>query len=180
RDLLHRRRFGAEGHRPEAGTAGWRENRGWQDRGGRQLPDFPARRLCRRRLHRHRRRPHRAIGGRRQARRACHRCLCEGEVMADLHCEIAGIESVNPFWLASAPPTDKYINAKRAFDAGWGGAVWKTVGIDPPVVNVTSRYGVHRDMNRGIVGINNIELISDRPLDENLREIAQLRKEYPD
>jgi len=100
--------------------------------------------------------------------------------MADLHCQIAGIESVNPFWLASAPPTDKYINVKRAFDAGWGGAVWKTVGIDPPVVNVTSRYGVHRDMNGAIVGLNNIELISDRPLDENLREIAQLRKEYPD
>ena len=100
--------------------------------------------------------------------------------MADLHCEIAGIESLNPFWLASAPPTDKYINVKRAFDAGWGGAVWKTVGIDPPVVNVTSRYGVHRDMARGIVGINNIELISDRPLDENLREIEQLRKEYPE
>jgi dihydropyrimidine dehydrogenase (NAD+) subunit PreA len=100
--------------------------------------------------------------------------------MADLHCQIAGIESVNPFWLASAPPTDKYINVKRAFDAGWGGAVWKTVGIDPPVVNVTSRYGVHRDMNRAIVGLNNIELISDRPLDDNLREIAQLRKEYPD
>ena len=100
--------------------------------------------------------------------------------MADLHCEIAGIESPNPFWLASAPPTDKYINVKRAFDAGWGGAVWKTVGIDPPVVNVTSRYGVHRDMARGIVGINNIELISDRPLDENLREIEQLRKEYPE
>ena len=100
--------------------------------------------------------------------------------MADLHCEIAGIESLNPFWLASAPPTDKYINVKRAFDAGWGGAVWKTVGIDPPVVNVTSRYGVHRDIARGIVGINNIELISDRPLDENLREIEQLRKEYPE
>lgn len=66
--------------------------------------------------------------------------------MIDLRCEIAGIESPNPFWLASAPPTDKYINVKRAFDAGWGGAVWKTVGIDPPVVNVTSRYGVHRDM----------------------------------
>jgi len=100
--------------------------------------------------------------------------------MVDLRCEISGIESPNPFWLASAPPTDKYINVKRAFDAGWGGAVWKTVGIDPPVVNVTSRYGVHRDMARGIVGINNIELISDRPLDENLREIEQLRREYPE
>jgi len=100
--------------------------------------------------------------------------------MADLSCTVGGVESINPFWLASAPPTDKYINVKRAFDAGWGGAVWKTLGTDPPVVNVTSRYGVHRDLGRGIVGINNIELISDRPLDDNLREIEQLRREYPD
>jgi dihydropyrimidine dehydrogenase (NAD+) subunit PreA len=100
--------------------------------------------------------------------------------MADLSCIIGGVKSVNPFWLASAPPTDKYINVKRAFDAGWGGVVWKTLGIDPPVVNASSRYGVHRDQARGIVGINNIELISDRPLEQNLREIEQLRREYPD
>ncbi|HXC54138.1 MAG TPA: NAD-dependent dihydropyrimidine dehydrogenase subunit PreA [Rhizomicrobium sp.] len=100
--------------------------------------------------------------------------------MADLSCTIGGVRSVNPFWLASAPPTDKYINVKRAFDAGWGGVVWKTLGIDPPVVNASSRYGVHRDQARGIVGINNIELISDRPLEQNLREIEQLRREYPE
>ncbi|MDE2133306.1 MAG: NAD-dependent dihydropyrimidine dehydrogenase subunit PreA [Alphaproteobacteria bacterium] len=100
--------------------------------------------------------------------------------MAELSCRIAGIDSVNPFWLASAPPTDKYVNVLRAFQAGWGGAVWKTLGNDPPVVNATSRYGVHRDQTRAIVGINNIELISDRPLDVNLREIERLRREWPD
>ncbi len=100
--------------------------------------------------------------------------------MADLRCSIAGIESINPFWLASAPPTDKQYNVERAFAAGWGGVVWKTLGVDPPVVNVTSRYGVHKDTGRGILGINNIELISDRPLDVNLREIEQVRKNWPD
>ena len=100
--------------------------------------------------------------------------------MTDLGCIIAGIESVNPFWLASAPPTDKKYNVERAFKAGWGGAVWKTLGIDPPVVNVTSRYGVHRSFDRSIIGINNIELISDRPLDVNLREIEEMRREWPD
>ncbi|MFK8012303.1 MAG: hypothetical protein AB8B80_09700, partial [Marinicellaceae bacterium] len=96
-----------------------------------------------------------------------------------LKCNIAGIESINPFWLASAPPTDKYINVVRAFEAGWGGVVWKTLGEDPAVVNVSSRYGVHK--NRGnIVGINNIELISDRPLQTNLDEIIRVRKEWPD
>ena len=100
--------------------------------------------------------------------------------MADLGCTIAGIESINPFWLASAPPTDKYYNVVRAFEAGWGGVVWKTLGEDPPVVNASSRYGVHHDSGRGVIGINNIELISDRPLDVNLREIEQCRKEWPD
>ncbi len=100
--------------------------------------------------------------------------------MADLRCVIAGIESINPFWLASAPPTDKQYNVERAFAAGWGGVVWKTLGVDPPVVNVSSRYGVHKDTGRGILGINNIELISDRPLDVNLREIEQVRKNWPD
>ncbi|MEM1102985.1 MAG: NAD-dependent dihydropyrimidine dehydrogenase subunit PreA [Pseudomonadota bacterium] len=100
--------------------------------------------------------------------------------MADLGCVIAGVESVNPFWLASAPPTDKKYNVVRAFEAGWGGAVWKTLGADPPVVNVTSRYGVHRSHDGKVLGINNIELISDRPLDVNLREIEETRREWPD
>jgi len=100
--------------------------------------------------------------------------------MADLKCLIAGIESINPFWLASAPPTDKYINVVRAFEAGWGGVVWKTLGEDPAVVNVSSRYGVHKNNHQEIVGINNIELISDRPLQTNLDEIRQVRKEWPE
>jgi dihydropyrimidine dehydrogenase (NAD+) subunit PreA len=99
--------------------------------------------------------------------------------MADLSCTVAGIKSINPFWLASAPPTDKYINVVRAFEAGWGGVVWKTLGVDPPVINVSSRYGVHKNNNQ-IIGINNIELISDRPLQVNLDEIKRVRKEWPD
>ena len=65
--------------------------------------------------------------------------------MADLSCDFVGIRSPNPFWLASAPPTDKAYNVNRAFEAGWGGVVWKTLGFDPPVVNVdyqTSLPGV--------------------------------------
>ncbi len=99
--------------------------------------------------------------------------------MVDLKCRIAGIDSINPFWLASAPPTDKKYNVARAFEAGWGGVVWKTLGIDPPVVNMSSRYSAHLDANRGIIGINNIELISDRPLEVNLQEIREIRKEWP-
>ena len=48
--------------------------------------------------------------------------------MADIRNDFVGIKSPNPFWLASAPPTDKEYNVVRAFKAGWGGVVWKTLG----------------------------------------------------
>ena len=75
----------------------------------------------------------------------------------------AGIKSPNPFWLASAPPTNCGEQIMRAFDAGWGGAVWKTIG--EPVVNVSSRYSSIDWNGQRMMGFNNIELISDRPVD---------------
>jgi dihydropyrimidine dehydrogenase (NAD+) subunit PreA len=100
--------------------------------------------------------------------------------MADLATTFAGIRSPNPFWLASAPPTDKAYNVVRAFEAGWGGVVWKTLGEDPPIVNTCSRYGAVRYNGSPFAGFNNIELITDRPLEINLREIRQVKREWPD
>ena len=100
--------------------------------------------------------------------------------MADIFCDFAGIRSPNPFWLASAPPTDKAYNVNRAFEAGWGGVVWKTLGLDPHVVNVSSRYGAVQWNGQRIAGLNNIELITDRPLQINLDEIRQIKRSWPD
>jgi len=101
--------------------------------------------------------------------------------MADLTTEFLGVRSPNPFWLASAPPTDKAYNVNRAFEAGWGGAVWKTLGEDPPIVNVSGpRYGAIHSNDRRVIGFNNIELITDRPLQTNLDEIRQIKKTWPD
>ena len=100
--------------------------------------------------------------------------------MADLRCTIAGVKSPNPFWLASAPPTDKEYNVVRAFKAGWGGVVWKTLGEDPPIVNTCSRYGAMSLIGLRMVGFNNIELITDRPLDLNLQEIKRVKRDWPD
>ena len=100
--------------------------------------------------------------------------------MADLSSEFLGIKCINPFWLASAPPTDKAYNVIRAFEAGWGGVVWKTLGEDPAPINVSSRYGVHYGQNRQVLGFNNIELITDRSLQINLDEITQVKKDWPD
>ena len=101
--------------------------------------------------------------------------------MADLRSTFAGIKSPNPFWLASAPPTDKAYNVRRAFEAGWGGVVWKTLGEDPPIVNVSGpRYGAVFGNDRRLIGFNNIELITDRPLGVNLNEIREIKREWPD
>ena len=102
--------------------------------------------------------------------------------MADLRTTFAGIPSPNPFWLASAPPTDKAYNVHRAFEAGWGGVVWKTLGEEgPPVVNVNGpRYGALLTPDRKMLGFNNIELITDRPLQLNLQEIRQVKRAWPD
>src|SRR5580698_8304381 len=100
--------------------------------------------------------------------------------MADLRTKFCGIASPNPFWLASAPPTDKAYNVARAFKAGWGGVVWKTLGEDPPIVNVSSRYGGISYNGVRIAGFSNIELITDRPLQVNLDEIKQIKRDWPD
>ncbi len=99
--------------------------------------------------------------------------------MVDLSINFAGIQSPNPFWLASAPPTDKAYNVERAFRAGWGGAVWKTLGEDPPIVNTASRYGAISYKGLRVAGFNNIELITDRPLQVNLDEITSVKKRWP-
>jgi len=98
--------------------------------------------------------------------------------MADLSINFAGIRSPNPFWLASAPPSNSGMQVHRAFEAGWGGAVWKTIGA--PVLNVSNRYGAWHYGDQKMLAINNVELISDRPLEVNLREIAEVKRAWPD
>ncbi len=100
--------------------------------------------------------------------------------MADLTTNFIGITSPNPFWLASAPPTDKEYNVVRAFEAGWGGVVWKTLGEDPPIVNTCSRYGAVSYNGARVAGFSNIELITDRPLHVNLDEIRRVKRNWPD
>ena len=102
--------------------------------------------------------------------------------MADLSTVFAGIRSPTPSWLASAPPTDKAYNVNRAFEAGWGGVVWKTLGEEgPPIVNVSGpRYGALHTPDRRLIGFNNIELITDRDLHLNLREIKEVKRNWPD
>lgn len=97
--------------------------------------------------------------------------------MADLSVNFAGIHSPNPFWVASAPPANTAYQCHRAFEAGWGGLVWKTIG--DPIVNVSSRYSSLDIAGNRMVGFNNIELISDRSIETNFKEIKECKKRWP-
>ncbi len=97
--------------------------------------------------------------------------------VADLSINLGGIRAPNPFWVASGPPANTAYQAHRAFDAGWGGVVWKTIG--QPIVNVSSRYSALPHGREKIMGLNNIELISERSPESNFREIAEVKKRWP-
>ncbi|MEO5937147.1 MAG: NAD-dependent dihydropyrimidine dehydrogenase subunit PreA [Terriglobales bacterium] len=97
--------------------------------------------------------------------------------MPNLEIDFCGVKSPNPFWLASGPPANTAYQVMKAFDEGWGGAVWKTIG--DPIINVSSRYGAIDLKKERMMGLNNIELISDRPIEDNFREIAQVKRSFP-
>jgi len=97
--------------------------------------------------------------------------------MPDLSINFCGVRSPNPFWLASGPPTNTGYQVMKAFDAGWGGAVWKTIG--EPIINTASRYGSIDYKHERMIGLNNIELISDRSIETNFREISEVKKRFP-
>ena len=109
----------------------------------------------------------------------------------DLSVSFTGIRFENPFMLASAPPTESESNILRAFEAGWGGVVTKTIGMHP-VVNVAgpkTKFLRHNpesatlSMNRGRTGVLhsswNWELISDKPLDWWLPRIRRIKTAFP-
>jgi dihydropyrimidine dehydrogenase (NAD+) subunit PreA len=97
--------------------------------------------------------------------------------MADLSINLGGIKSPNPFWVASGPPSNTAYQAHRAFEAGWGGIVWKTIG--DAIVNTSSRYSALSVGTVRMAGFNNIELTSDRSPETNFREIAEVKQRWP-
>jgi dihydropyrimidine dehydrogenase (NAD+) subunit PreA len=98
--------------------------------------------------------------------------------MSDLKINMCGIKSPNPFWLASGPPTNTGDQIMRAFDAGWGGAVWKTIGEAPK--NVSPRLSAIDCNGKKNLGINNIEVLTNRPIEVNFKEMAEVKKRYPE
>src|ERR1051325_4448226 len=111
---------------------------------------------------------------------------------ADLSTVFTGIRFRNPFLLASAPPTESDSNIMRAFEAGWGGVVTKTIGLHP-VVNVKGpktkflradaesyKLSMKKRPNSALHSSWNWELISDKPLDWWIGRLARIKKAYPE
>jgi dihydropyrimidine dehydrogenase (NADP+) len=107
---------------------------------------------------------------------------CSNQAGPDLSVTVNGIKFANPFVTGSGPPGTNYAVMKKAFDEGWGGVVAKTVSLDSEKVkNVTPRYAKLRAQDsRQVIGWENIELISDRPLEVMLDDFKRLKMEYPD
>ncbi|MEL6522862.1 MAG: tRNA-dihydrouridine synthase [Pseudomonadota bacterium] len=112
--------------------------------------------------------------------------------MNRLATKFTGLEFVNPFVLASAPPTESKRKILKAFEAGWGGVVTKTIGLHP-VENVAGpktifqrvsevKPYVSRNKRPGTVSHSswNWELISDQPLDQWLPDLKEIKETYPD
>jgi dihydroorotate dehydrogenase len=113
--------------------------------------------------------------------------------MADLSTVFTGIRFPNPFMLASAPPTESESNILRAFEAGWGGVVTKTIGLHQ-VVNVrgprttfvrsddggAGRLSISKRPGSTVVASWNWELISDKPLDWWLGRLSSIKRAFPD
>jgi len=95
----------------------------------------------------------------------------------DLRVNYLGVTLDSPFVLASAPPTANGEMIRRAFHAGWAGAVIKTM-IREPVKNLRNRFTVFR-MGGTITGFENLELLSELPPDAWFRAIADLKAEFP-
>jgi dihydropyrimidine dehydrogenase (NAD+) subunit PreA len=111
--------------------------------------------------------------------------------MADTSVVFTGVKFENPFLLSSAPPTESENNIRRAFDAGWGGVVVKTIGLHP-VVNVygartkfirttpeTNEISMKKRAGAALHSSWNWELISDKPLEWWIPVIQRLKADYP-
>lgn len=112
--------------------------------------------------------------------------------MADLTTTFTGIRFPNPFLLASAPPTESESNIARAYEAGWGGVVTKTIGLHP-VTNVRgpktrflradsggTRISMAKRPDTTLMASWNWELISDKPLDWWLPKLGAIKRAWPD
>jgi len=104
------------------------------------------------------------------------------EFMATLKTTVDGLTLPNPFVIGSGPPGTNLNVIVKAFQEGWGAVIAKTISLDASkVVNVTPRYAkLHSADGKEIIGWENIELISDRPMKIWEEEFKKCKDQFPD
>ena len=98
----------------------------------------------------------------------------------DLSVNFCGVDFLNPFMLSSSPVSNTGEMVGRAFDAGWSGVAFKTIATgDTPITHPSPRMHGYNYEGKRLVGLQNVEQVSDRPLKDNLADIAYLKKGWP-
>ena len=99
----------------------------------------------------------------------------------DLSVTMCGVRFENPFLLSSSPVSNCAEMIERAYERGWSGVCYKTLNSDRvPIVHPSPRMNGYDYEGKRLVGLQNVEMISDRPLRDNLADILYLKKKYPD
>ncbi len=93
----------------------------------------------------------------------------------DLSIEFLGVKCENPFFLSSSPVCSNYDMIAKAFDTGWAGVFYKTIGIFLPN-ECSPRFDIARKEGTPWTGFKNMEQISDKPLETNLEYLRRLKK----
>ncbi len=97
----------------------------------------------------------------------------------DLSVEFCGVKLENPFILAPSPSTDQLERLIQAFDAGWAGAVLKTVAVDSSIVSRVFPLVMSIDQSGAFIGLQNIDLVSEHSVEEVEQTVRTLKKRYP-
>lgn len=101
-------------------------------------------------------------------------------VKKDLSVNFLGVKFDNPFCLASSPVGNCYDMCKKAYEVGFGGVVFKTIGPKSYFIDeVSPRFDKLDKESTGFVGFKNMEQIAEHPLEENLEDLRRLKRDFP-
>ena len=101
-------------------------------------------------------------------------------IKKDLSIDFLGVHFDNPFCLSSSPVGNCYDMCKKAYDVGWGGVVFKTIGPKHYFIDeVSPRFDALTKEGTPFVGFKNMEQIAEHSLEENLADVRRLKEEYP-
>ena len=101
-------------------------------------------------------------------------------IKKDLSIDFLGVHFENPFCLSSSPVGNCYEMCKNAYDAGWGGIVYKTLSPDHFVVDeVSPRFAQLTKEDTPFIAFKNMEQLAEHPLAQDLDAMRRLKKEYP-